>query len=453
MSASVHKNPDSTGLFLLSASIHVRQSRLAPTSETWAGTWAGGVARGLHRLSVVNIASRKKPGYYADGGGLYLRVAPGGSKGWIFRFTRAARTRDAGLGTYPTISLGKAREQAEQCRRLLSAGIDPIEARREERDAARSEAAKLHTFEQCATAFIESHEVGWRNDKHRAQWRSTLAAHAYPIIGRLPVQEVDTELVLKVLKPVWAEKPETASRLRQRIERVLSWAKVRGYRDGENPAQWRGHLDHLLPAKTKVRRVEHHAALPYREIPAFMALLREQTSITACALEFLILTATRTGETLGARWDEIAIGERRWTIPAGRMKAGKDHRVPLSACAVAILKEMAETRQSEFVFPGSNQGRPLSQMSLAMLLRRMGYGHVTVHGFRSSFRDWAAECTSFQREVAEMALAHAVSDAVEAAYRRGDLLAKRRKLMEAWANFCASDAHASRIVPLLRRKV
>jgi len=454
MSASVHKNPDSTGLFLLSASVHVRQSRLAPTSETWAGTWAGGVARGLHRLSVVNVASRKKPGYYADGGGLYLRVAPGGSKGWIFRFTRAARTRDAGLGAYPTISLGKAREQAEQCRRLLSAGIDPIEARREERDAARSEVAKLQTFEQCATAFIESHEVGWRNDKHRAQWRSTLTAYAYPIIGRLPVQAVDTELVLKVLKPVWAEKPETASRLRQRIERVLSWAKVRGYRDGENPAQWRGHLDQLLPAKAKVRRVEHHAALPYRDIPAFMGLLRKQTSTAARALEFLILTATRTGETLGARWDEIDLSERMWTIPGHdpktgrRMKAGKQHRVPLGARGAAVLKEMAAIRQNEFIFPGVKAGRPLSQMALLMLLRRMGCKHITAHGFRSTFRDWAAEQTNFPREVAEMALAHAVSDAVEAAYRRGDLFVKRRKLMEAWATYCAREPGRAKVVPM-----
>lgn len=412
------------------------------------------MGRARHRLSAINVASRKKPGYYADGGGLYLRVAPGGSKGWIFRFTREGRTRDAGLGAFPTISLSRAREQAEQCRRLLSAGIDPIEARREEREAARSEAAKLHTFEQCATAFIETHEVGWRNDKHRAQWRSTFAAYAYPVFGKVPVQAINTELVLKVLKPLWAEKPETASRLRQRIERVLSWAKVRGYREGENPAQWRGHLDHLLPAKTKVRRVEHHAALPYREIPAFMALLREQTSITARALEFLILTATRTGETLGARWDEIDLSERIWTIPGHdpktgrRMKTGKQHRVPLATRVAAIVKEMAESQQSEFVFPGAKQGRPLSQMSLMMLLRRMRYGRVTVHGFRSSFRDWVAECTSFPSEVAEMALAHAVPDAVEAAYRRGDLFIKRRKLMEVWAAYCSREPGTAKVVPM-----
>ncbi len=411
------------------------------------------MGRGLHRLSSVNVARRNKPGYYADGGGLYLRVAAGGTKGWIFRFTRAGRTRDAGLGAYPTISLVKAREQAEQCRRLLAAGIDPIDARREERDAARIASARAMTFEDCAKAFIESHEAGWRNDKHKDQWRATLATYCYPIIGALPAEVIDTGLVLKVLEPIWASKPETASRVRQRVERVLSWAKVRGYRDGENPAQWRGHLDHLLPAKSKVRRVRHHAALPYGEVGAFMALLREVTSITARALEFLILTATRTGETLGARWDEIDLGARMWTIPAGRMKAGNEHRVPLPARAITILKMMAEIQQSEFVFPGAKQGRPLSQMSLTMLLRRMGRDHVTVHGFRSSFRDWAAECTSFPREVAEMALAHAVSDAVEAAYRRGDLFEKRRKLMGAWAAFCEREQTSAKVVLIKRGRI
>jgi len=411
------------------------------------------VARGLHRLTAVNVTSRKKPGYYADGGGLYLRVAPGGTRGWIFRFTLAGRTRDAGLGAYPTISLVKARAQAERCRRLLTAGIDPIEARREEQDAARIASARATTFEDCAKAFIKSHEAGWRNDKHKDQWRATLATYCYPLIGALPVDAIDTGLVLKVLEPIWASKPETASRVRQRVERVLSWAKVRGYRDGENPAQWRGHLDHLLPAKSKVRRVRHHAALPYGEVGAFMARLREQSSVTARALEFLILTATRTGETRGARWDEIDFGERRWTIPAGRMKAGREHRVPLSARAIVILKGMAETRQNELVFPGAKPGRPLSQMSLTMVLRRMSYGHVTVHGFRSSFRDWAAECTSFPREVAEMALAHAVSDVVEAAYRRGDLLVKRRKLMDAWAAFCARDRAPAKVVSIKRRTI
>jgi integrase len=392
------------------------------------------MSRGLHRLSAVTVASRKHTGYYADGGGLYLRVAPGGSKGWIFRFARRGRTRDAGLGSYPTVSLGMAREQAEQCRRLLTAGIDPIEARREERAAGGEVAANAHTFKHCAEAFIESHEAGWRNDKHRQQWRNTLKTYAYPIMGNLPVKEVDTELVLKALAPVWKEKPETASRLRQRIERVLSWAKVRGYREGENPATWRGHLDHLLPTKSKVRRVKHHAALPYREMPAFLAALRGETSTSARALEFLILTTMRTEETLEAVFNEVE--GNVWTVPAERMKTDEEHKVPLPPRALVILKEMAAIRQSEFIFPGMKPGRPLSNMAMLKLLDRMGYGHITVHGFRSTFRDWAAEETNFAREVAEKALAHKIPNAVEAAYRRGDLFEKRRKLMLAWAAFC-----------------
>ena len=389
---------------------------------------------------------RKKPGYYADGGCLYLRVAPGGTKGWIFRFAQGGKTRDAGLGSYPAVSLVKAREEAERFRRLVAAGIDPIQARLEEREAAKTSAEKATTFEQCAKAYIASHEVGWRNDKHRQQWRSTLQTYCYPTIGALPVQAVGTDHVVKILEPIWAGKPETASRVRQRVERVLSWAKVRGYREGENPAQWRGHLDHLLPAKGKVRAVRHHPALPYQETGELMGKLREDSSISGRALEFLILTASRTGEALGALWSEIDIGERMWTVAGDRMKAGKPHRVPLSSRALAILREMASVRQNEFVFAGMKPGRPLSQMALLMLLRRMGYAHVTGHGFRSSFRDWAAERTSFSREVAEMALAHSVPDAVEAAYRRGDLFQKRRQLMEGWASYCASPetraAHA-----------
>ena len=352
------------------------------------------MGRGINRLSAVSVTSRKKPGYYADGGCLYLRIAPGGSKGWIFRFAQGGKTRDAGLGSYPTVSLVKAREEAERFRRLVTAGIDPIEARHEERQAAQTSSEKATTFEQCATAFITSHEVGWRNDKHRQQWRSTLQTYCYPTIGVLPVQAVGTDHVVKILEPIWADKPETASRVRQRIERVLSWAKVRGYREGENPAQWRGHLDHLLPAKGKVRAVRHHPALPYREMGALMEMLREESSISGRALQFLILTASRTGEALGSLWSEIDIGERLWTVAGERMKAGKPHRVPLSSRALAILSEMAAVRQNEFIFPGMKRGRPLSQMALLMLLRRMGYAHVTAHGFRSSFRDWAAECTS-----------------------------------------------------------
>ena len=293
------------------------------------------------------------------------------------------------------------------------------------------------TFDGCAKAYIAAHEAAWRNPKHRQQWTNTLATYVSPVIGQLPVAAVDTGLVLKVVEPIWSKKPETASRVRGRIEVVLDWAKVRGYRDGENPARWRGHLDHLLPAKSKVRKVEHHAALPYAQVGAFMVGLREQPGIGARALEFLILTATRTGETLGAIWNEVDIAARLWTIPAARMKAGKDHRVPLSDAALTVLKQMHAIRHSDYVFPGGRDRRPLSEMALLMLLRRMERGNVTAHGFRSTFRDWAAERTSSPREVAEAALAHAIPDAVEAAYRRGDLFDKRRKLMAAWAEYCA----------------
>jgi len=407
--------------------------------------------RAIHKLSVITVTNLKTPGLYADGGCLYLRVASGGSKAWIFRFGFAGKMRDAGLGPFPTVSLVKARKQAEAYRQLLAAGVDPIEQRNVERDAARISSAKAMTFEQCAKAYITSHEAGWRNSDHRRQWPQSLEHYVYPIMGALPVEAVDTGLVLKALEPIWKEKPETASRVRGRIEAVLSWARVRGYRHGENPAIWRGHLDHLLPAKTKVRRVEHHSALPYREMGALMARLRSDTNLPARALEFLILTATRTGEALGARWDEIDLQQRVWTIPAVRMKAGRDHRVPLSVRAIAVLKEMGEVRCSEYVFPGAKQGRPITRNIFVDLFQRLQLTGTTVHGFRSSFRDWAAEATNFPREAAELALAHSVGDNVERAYQRGDMLEKRRKLMEAWAAYCAREQGTAKIIPMQRR--
>ncbi|HMF06257.1 MAG TPA: site-specific integrase [Methylocella sp.] len=315
----------------------------------------------------------------------------------------------------------------------------------------RLEAAKAITFKQCAESYIKTHRVSWRNAKHAAQWEATLATYAEPIIGALPVQVVDTALVMKVLEqevcdapdkptaPLWTVRPETASRLRGRMESILDWAKVRGHREGENPARWRGHLDKLLPARAKVRKVEHHAALPYTELPDFMTALRTHGGIAARALEFAILTAARTGETIAATWDEINIGKKVW-MPPGRMKAGREHRVPLAARALAILQEMkpAPGAETKFIFAGGRAGKPLSNMALLMLLRRMGRGDLTAHGFRSSFRDWAAERTSFPSEVVEMALAHAVGSKVEAAYRRGDLFDKRRRLMDAWAEFLAT---------------
>jgi integrase len=389
------------------------------------------MARTRNRLSAIKVSGCKDPGYYADGGNLYLKVGPTGAKSWIFRFTREKRTRDAGLGPYPTISLVRARERADNCRRLVSAGIDPIEARDEER---KNRAPPALSFRACAEAYLVNQEAGWRNPKHRDQWHSTLKTYVYPLLGSLPVDTVTTDHVLQVLEPIWSKKPETASRVRGRIEAVLNSAKARGLRSGENPAAWRGHLDHLLPAKGKVRRVKHHAAMPYKQVPAFMKALRENSSISARCLEFTILTAARTSEALGAQWSEIDFDNKLWTVPAERMKAGKIHRVPLSSRAIAILKEMKAVKRNDFVFASWKPCRPLSQMTLAMIVRRMGHT-VTVHGFRSSFRDWAAEETKFSRDAAEMALAHSIPNAVEAAYRRGELLEQRRKLMDRWTGF------------------
>ena len=309
------------------------------------------------------------------------------------------------------------------------------------------------TFQQCAEGYITAHRAGWRNGKHRDQWSNTLATYVNPVFGSLPVQNIDTALVMKAIEPIWSEKPETASRVRGRIEAILDWATARGFRVGENPARWRGHLDKLLPKKTKVRRVEHHAALPFAEMGTFLAELRKQSGVGARALEFAILTAARTGEAIGARWEELDLTERTWTIPAERMKAEKEHRVPLSDAAHPILEELAKVRHDDFVFPGDRADRPLSNMAMTMTLRRMGRGDLTVHGFRSSFRDWAAERTGFPAEVAEMALAHTVADKVEAAYRRGDLFQKRRQLMEAWARFCTTaPADRGKVVALAAAK-
>ncbi len=391
--------------------------------------------RELNKLNTLAVSRAKTRGYLSDGGGLYLQVGPTGSKSWVFRFRDGPKLKEMGLGSTHTLTLSEAREAALLCRKQRLAGLDPIALRHGARATARLEAAKAITFEQCATAYIESHKASWQNAKHAAQWGSTLKTYAYPIFGNLPVAGIDTGLVLKAIEPIWSTKTETASRLRQRIEAVLDWARVRGYRDGENPARWKGHIDHSLPARAKVAKVEHHAALPYSEIGSFMAQLRAQPGNSALALEFAILTAARTGEVLGACWTEFDLTKSIWTIPADRMKAGKEHRVPLSAPALAILSKLEKHKSGEFVFPGGKTGKPLSGMALLMTLRRMDRADLTAHGFRSTFRDWAAERTNYPREVAEMALAHTVGDKVEAAYRRGDLFHKRIKLMEAWAIF------------------
>ena len=401
------------------------------------------MAREVGRLKARTAETRTKPGYYSDGGGLYMKVSGGAGRSWVFRYRVAGKLREMGLGSAHTISLAEARETALACRRMRVQGIDPIDARRSERTRGKLEAAAGMSFRECAERYIAAHQAGWRNAKHAEQWRSTLATYAFPIFGDLPVQAVDLGLVLKVIEPIWATKTETASRLRGRIENILDWAATRGYRAGDNPARWRGHLDNLLPKRTKVQRVEHHAALPYAQIGTFIETLRGQPGVAALALEFCILTATRTSETIGARWQEVDLHDAVWTVPAERIKASKEHRVPLSKPAVTILQKLAAARGSDFVFPGGKPGKPLSNMALLALLKRMGRPDLTVHGFRSAFRDWAAEQTNFPHEVCEMALAHAISDKVERAYRRGDLFAKRRQLMEAWARFCLTPSLAN----------
>ena len=396
--------------------------------------------RTIGKLTALKVDKAKQPGMYADGGGLYLRVTPEGTKNWVFRFMLDGRPRWMGMGPLHTIGLGEARTRAGEYRKQRCDGVDPIEARRAERQQARLDGAKSITFKACAEKFIAAHKAGWRNAKHSAQWEATLETYVYPEIGSLAAQAIDTGLVLRVLEPIWSKKPETASRLRGRIEAILDWARVRGYRQGENPARWRGHLDKLLPARAKVRRVEHHAALPYAEIGNFMQALRRQEGTAARALEFTILTAARTGEAIGATWGEIDFGANVWTISAERMKAGREHRVPLSERALAILEEIKpeQVKPEEFVFPGAKRGRPLSNMAFLMLLRRMKRDDLTAHGFRSTFRDWAAERTNYAGEVVEMALAHAVAGKVEAAYRRGDLFGKRARLMDEWATCCGT---------------
>jgi integrase len=428
--------------------------------------------RTIGRLTALKVEKAKQPGMYADGGGLYLRVTDEGTKNWVYRFMLNGRPRWMGIGPLALYGLQEARGKALDARRLRHAGVDPIDTRRAVRAQEQLEAAKAITFKQCAESYIKSHRAGWRNAKHAAQWEATLATYAEPVIGALPVQAVDTGLVMKVLEQevreapngsaasLWTGKPETASRLRGRIELILDWARVRGYRTGENPARWRGHLDKLLPARAKVRRVEHHAAIPYGELPDFMTALREQEGIAARALEFAILTAGRTGEVIGARWSEIDMAAKLWTVPPTRMKASNERRVPLSARALAIVTEMqplgcagdAQDAADVFVFPGGKRRQPLSNMAFLMLLRRMKRDDLTAHGFRSTFRDWAAERTNFPSEVAEMALAHTVSSKVEQAYRRGDMFERRRRMMAAWATFCGSPKEAAgRNVATLRQ--
>jgi integrase len=398
----------------------------------------------IHKLSPRKVETAR-PGKHEDGGGLRLVVSPAGARKWVLRYTIDGKRREMGLGSLPSVGLGRARVKAEECRRLASDGIDPIEARQ-------TEPEKIPTFTTCAAHHIRAHRRGWKNAKHARQWVSTLKTYARPVIGSKRVDTIATEDILKILSPIWTTKTETAKRVQGRIENVLDYAAAHKYRDPLNPARWRGHLDKLLPKPSRVKKSSHHPAMPHSEVPAFMGELWGNSSISALALRFLVLTATRTGEVLGAHWSEIDLESAIWTVPAARMKARREHRVPLSDAAMAVLGALPRIEGNSYLFPGARHGRSLSNMALLQLMRGMGYGvdgnrgDYVPHGFRSSFRDWSGEVSSFPRDVAEMALAHVIQNKVEAAYRRGDLFAKRRKMMQEWADYVSKEQ--AKVIPI-----
>jgi integrase len=407
------------------------------------------MARGIHRLSTASLR-RNDPGLHGDGGGLWLQVTPakdgnGFSRSWIFRWTRGGHTRSMGLGSCHTVSLAEARASALQCRKLLLIGVDPIAHRDAARAATAAASSKRMSFEQCAAAYIAAHRQEWRSRQHAAEWPASLRKHIYPTLANIDVAMIDTALVVKALRPIWSTIPESASRLRGRIEAILDWATVAGLRQGDNPARWQGHLEHLLAAPSK-RQIVHLAAMPWREVPAFVAKLRAADTTAAKAMEFVILTAARKGEARLAKWSELDLEHATWTVPAARMKAGKEHRVPLSTRAVEILTAMKTAAAGEHIFPGRNG--PLGKSAFELLLRRLGHGNVTLHGFRSAFRTWASEQTAFSHDVVEQALAHTVGTAVERAYKRTDLFERRRRLMEAWSDFTRSPTAAATILKL-----
>lgn len=381
------------------------------------------------------------PGKHLDGEGLMLVLAERNRGKWTLRVTVGSKRREMGLGAYPAVPLAEARAKATEARKAVRVGLDPIAARKVEPE-------RVPTFEEAAERYIEAHSPGWSNAKHAAQWVATLATYADPIIGDMPVDQITTERVLEVLTGIWTTKTETAKRVQGRMENVLDWSTAMKYRTGDNPVRWRGHLDKLLPGPSKVKTVTHHPAMAYGDVPGFMAELAGMSSVSSLALRFLILTATRTGEVIGATWDEVDLEAAVWTIPGARMKAGREHRVPLSAAALGILEALLRIVGNPYLFPGARHGRPVSNMAILQLMRGMGYGvggdrgAFVPHGFRSAFRDWAGEVSSFPRDVCEMALAHVIESKVEAAYARGDLLAKRRTMMGAWADWCSRPTPA-----------
>ena len=392
----------------------------------------------------MKLSARKAetatPGRHGDGRGLFLYVKPTGARSWVLRYQVQGRRHDLGLGAYPDVTLAMARQKATEARRLILDGDDPIAKRRQ---------SQPKTFKDAALELIESKRSGWKNVKHAAQWTSTLEAYAFPSLGNMQVTKIATADVVGVLKSIWSQKPETANCVRQRIEAVLDYASTLGIREGDNPARWRGHLDNLLPKPTKVRAVQHHPALPHADIADFMDALSSRKGVSTRALTFTILTAARSGETRGMTWAEVDLANGVWTIPAQRIKASKEHRVPLTPGAITQLGPRG--KDTDLVFGSETKiGRPISDMSMTALLRRMDYDNITVHGFRSTFRDWAGETTSFPREVIEAALAHGIKDKAEAAYARSDLFDKRRVLMQAWTNMATPNKTKINFVALSR---
>lgn len=404
----------------------------------------------IHKLNDIKIRAKlretqdavfspsSKNALLGDGDGLYLSITKSATASWLYRYMDQGKAKTVGLGGYPATTLSKAREKAQSMRDARSSGIDPLAFKAGKVKEQQLRIAEIKTFETCSKEYISAQKSSWKNAKHEQQWRNTLAQYAYPVIGHLPINSIETSQIVRILKPIWSTKAETSGRIRGRIEKILDWAKVHSLRQGENPARFKGHLEHLLP-KRRGGAKKHHASLPYEQLPSFLKKLQDQSGMSRFALEFTILCAARTGETLGLIWSELHLTKKIWIIPAERMKAGVEHRVPLGDRAIEILKTIRPFSSKTYVFISGKEDKPMSQMSMAMLLRRMDYPEITVHGMRSTFRDWAGERTDYSFEVCEQALAHRLPDAVAAAYLRSDFFDKRVNLMKDWAQFCLSD--------------